>query len=218
MADTFVPEPDGKQCMDETLRRIALKHKARHGKLPYPDPVPEPPLKRNDPKTYDLLWANKWNLARHFVISGGGAALTTFTATKDLTATGGAFLLGGILGAVRKGNDDLRRVKGKPDMLTAAKNRITRMEGSGMGIRTEVGEFQAKLSDIIMIFFDETPDKDQVMDIASALWDAFNEAKDLKGISKEDMVKAGADVALSTGYSLKDMFIKYSDETEAVPE
>lgn len=214
MPNYIVPEPDGKECTKEALRRIALKHKAQYGQLPYPDKVPVPKLTKRNPNQFDLLWANKWNLTRHFIISGGGAALSTFAATKDLTATGGAFVIGGIVGVARKGNDDLRRSAGKPDLLTAAKNRITRTGGGGMGIRTEVNEFKVKLVELISIFFDETADKDQVMDIASGAWSAFNEAKDLKGISNDDLYKAGADVGLDLAVIFGGKFIKYSDEGE----
>lgn len=217
MPRRIVPEPDVKAYTAEQLRRIALKHKAIHGKLPYPEFVPETPLRKRNPSTLDLVWANRWNLVRHFIIGGSGAALATFTATKDVTAAGGAFIIGGIAGVTRKGFDDLRRVNGKPDGLTAIRNTITRTEGDGMGIRTEVGEFQAKLYDLVMLFFDETPDKEQVMDIAGGAWEAFNEAKDLQDISKDDMTKAGIDTALTMAASLKDKFIKYSDEVE-VPE
>ena len=210
-----IPEVDEKGYTDEQLRRISIKHKAKHGKLPCPDPVPVPPLRKRHPTTADLLWANKWNLARHFIIGGSGAALATFTTTKDLVATGGAFVIGGIAGVTRKGFDDLRRVGGKPDGLSTIKDMVTHRtltEGDGMGIRTEVVEFQQKLYDLIMIFFDETPDKEQVMDIAGGAWEAFNEAKDLQGLDKDDMMKAGIDTTLTMASSLKDKFIKYSDE------
>ena len=127
-----VPEPDVKPYTDEQLRRIALKHKAMHGKLPYPDPIPAPAIKRHDPSTFDLLWANRWNMARHFIIGGSGAALATFTATKDVTASGAAFIVGGVTGVARKGFDDLRRVKGKPDVLTTGLNFVTRTRGVDM--------------------------------------------------------------------------------------
>ena len=207
-----IPEVNEREYTEEQLRRIALKHKAKYGKLPYPDPVPEPPMTKRNPTTADLLWANRWNMMRHFIIGGSGAALATFTTTKDLFATGGAFVIGGVAGVTRKGFDDLRRVKGKPDGLSTIKDIVTRTRGDGMGIRTEVNEFQAKLADLIMIFFDETADKDQVMDIASGAWEAFSEAKDLKDLGKSDMMAAGADTVLTLGYTLKDKFIKYSDE------
>ena len=213
-----VPEPDEEGYTNEQLRRIKLKHEERYGKLPHPTPIPVPPITKRNPTTLDLLWANKANLIRHFIIGGSGAALATFTATKDVTASGAAFIVGGVTGVARKGFDDLRRVKGKPDVLSTIKDMVTHRtltEGDGMGIRTEVNEFQAKLFSLVMIFFDETPDKEQVMDIAGGAWAAFNEATDLKDISKEDMAKAGADTAITLAAALKDKFIKYSDEVDA---
>ena len=187
-----VPEPEGyKKYSKKILHRIALKHKEQFGQLPYPDPVPERPLRNPKPSMLDKIWANKWQIARHFIILGGGAALAA--------VTGGA---------------SLAVAAGKTDLLTTVKNRITRTGGSGMGIRTEVAEFKAKLVELISIFFDETADKDQVMDIASGAWSAFNEAKDLKGLSKDDLYKAGADVGLDLAVIFGGKFIKYSDEVE----
>ena len=201
------------------LHKLAEKHRRMTGKLPTlhsdpPVPVPEQPITKRNPSTADLLWANKWNLVRHFIVDGGGAAIVAFTATKDVTVSGAAFVVGGVVGAARKGFDDLRRSDGKTDMLTTMKDGVfkPKLKGDGMGIRTEVGEFQEKVYALLMIFFDETPDKEQVMDVAGGAWEAFNEAKDLKDISKDDMVKAGIDTALTMAAALKDKFIKYSDE------
>ena len=131
MPKIHVPEPDVKGYTDEHLRRIAINHKALHGKLPYPDPVPELALTKRNPSAVDKLWANKWNLVRHFIISGGGTALSTFTLTRDLATTGGAFVIGGIIGVARKGNDDLRRSEGRPDFLTSVKDKVVRPKLEG---------------------------------------------------------------------------------------
>ena len=213
MPDKIVPEPTPERHLTlEQKRRIIAKYVERHRKLPYPDLVPVPEFKTGGgPNVAERVWLNKWNIVRHFIVDGGGAAIAAFTATKDLTVTGAAFLVGGVVGAARKGIDDERRAAGKQDILTSVLR--PNMKGAvAMGIRDEVVQFQGELRDLIMIFFDEKADKTQVMEIASAAWDAFNEAKDLKGLSKDDMVKAGIDTTLSVAASLKDEFIKYSDE------
>ena len=212
MPKRTVPEPETKAYTDEQLRRIAYKHKALHGTLPYPDPVPVPKLTKRGPNTFDLLWANRWNMARHFIIGGSGAALATFTATKDITASGAAFLVGGVTGVVRKGFDDLRRVGGKPDGLTTVKNLVTRTEGDGMAIRDEVNQFQVEFQRLVLLFFDDTAEKDQIMDIAGAAWSSYQEANDLKTLSKDDMAKAIIDVLLVTTTKVKGEFLVYSDE------
>ena len=218
MPDKIVPEPTPRALTLEQKRRIIAKYVERHRKLPYPDPVAAPPFSHGPGPTAadrtalvaSRVWDNRWNIVRHFIVDGGGAAIAAFTATKDLTVTGAAFLVGGVVGAARKGIDDERRAAGKPDMLTSVLRPKTK--GATMGIRDEVGQFQNELRDLVMIFFDETPDRGQVMEIASSAWDAFTEAKDLKGLSKDDMVKAGIDTALTVAASLKDKFIQYSDE------
>ena len=111
------------------LHKLAEKHRRMTGKLPTlhsdpPVPVPEQPITKRNPSTADLLWANKWNLVRHFIVDGGGAAIAAFTATKDVTVSGAAFVVGGVVGAARKGFDDLRRSDGKTDMLTTALNSV----------------------------------------------------------------------------------------------
>ena len=111
------------------LHKLAEKHRRMTGKLPTlhsdpPVPVPEQPITKRNPSTTDLLWANKWNLVRHFIVDGGGAAIAAFTATKDVTVSGAAFVVGGVVGAARKGFDDLRRSGGKSDFLTTALNSV----------------------------------------------------------------------------------------------
>ena len=111
------------------LHKLAEKHRRMTGKLPTlhsdpPVPVPEQPIAKRNPSTADLLWANKWNLVRHFIVDGGGAAIAAFTATKDVTVSGAAFVVGGVVGAARKGFDDLRRSDGKADILTSMKDKI----------------------------------------------------------------------------------------------
>ena len=111
------------------LHKLAEKHRRMTGKLPTlhsdpPVPVPEQPITKRNPSTTDLLWANKFNLVRHFIIDGGGAAIAAFTATKDVTVSGAAFVVGGVVGAARKGFDDLRRSGGKSDFLTTALNSV----------------------------------------------------------------------------------------------
>ena len=111
------------------LHKLAEKHRRMTGKLPTlesdpPVPVPEQPITKRNPNTADLLWANKWNLVRHFIVDGGGAAIAAFTATKDVTVSGAAFVVGGVVGAARKGFDDLRRSGGKSDFLTTALNSV----------------------------------------------------------------------------------------------
>ena len=111
------------------LHKLAEKHRRMTGKLPTlhsdpPVPVPEQPIAKRNPSTADLLWANKFNLVRHFIIDGGGAAIAAFTATKDVTVSGAAFVVGGVVGAARKGFDDLRRSGGKSDFLTTALNSV----------------------------------------------------------------------------------------------
>jgi len=124
MPKPIVPEVDEKGYTKEQLRRIRLRVMEQHGQLPHSVPVPEQPITKRNPSTADLLWANKWNLVRHFIVDGGGAAIAAFTATKDVTVSGAAFVVGGVVGAARKGFDDLRRSGGKSDFLTTALNSV----------------------------------------------------------------------------------------------
>lgn len=116
-----VPEPDVKAYTKEQLHRIALKHKAIHGSLPYPDPVFVPPL-RNPPPRQNRLW----QAARHFILGGVSTGLTVLMTTKSLTFAGAGFVAGGVAAAVRKNVDDNRRAANKPDLLTTAKDKLTR--------------------------------------------------------------------------------------------
>lgn len=218
------PVPYGDKVPGDFLDRPEpiIKPKVKRG-LPCPDPVAVPPLRNPAPSSGDVWklrgWRAQgflWQVARHFIIGGVGTGLTVLTTTRDLSLAGVGFIAGGVAAAVRKGVDDTRRADGKSDVLTTIRNVVTREKGDSMGIRTEVQEFQSKLAALVMIFFDETPDKEQVMEVAEGAWAAFNEAKDLKDISKDDMVKAGIDTALTMAASLKDQFIKYSDEVEVV--
>ena len=125
-----VPEPDEQGYTTEQIRRIVENYKRRTGKLPYGDPVEVPPLKNPAPSKLDRIWANKWNLVGHFIVDGGGAAIAAFTATKDLTVSGMAFVVGGVVGAARKGIDDSRRAAGKADMVSAVLRRPVTTEGA----------------------------------------------------------------------------------------
>jgi len=121
------------------LHKLAEKHRRMTGKLPTlhsdpPVPVPEQPITKRNPTTADLLWANKFNLVRHFIIDGGGAAIAAFTATKDVTVSGAAFVVGGVVGAARKGFDDLRRSGGKTDLLTTMKDKVVRPKLKGADV------------------------------------------------------------------------------------
>lgn len=94
-------------------------------------PVDVPPLRNPSPSWADKIWANKWDIFRHFIIDGGGAAIAAFSTTKDLTVTGAAFVVGGVVGAARKGIDDGRRAAGKTDMVSALLRRETVTETEG---------------------------------------------------------------------------------------
>ena len=188
----------------EQLHKLSERHRRMTGKVPTlesdpPVPVPESPLRNTAPSTMDLLWANRWNLVRHFVISGGGAAMATFTTTKDLTATGGAFVIGGIVGAVRKGGDDLRRSSGKPDLLTAAKNRITQTRGVDMAAsdynKAEVVAFGAAIGDLITAALDGVgaDDLDELIEVVTTGAAVVNEMKDVPAAGGLHVLGAASD-------------------------
>lgn len=212
MSKYIVPEPNEKEYMKETIRRIRLKHEAAYGKLPCPDPVPQPPLTKRNPNMADLLWANKWNLVRHFIIGGGGAALSTFTLTKDVTAAAGAFVIGGVLGVTRKGYDDLRRVGGKPDGLTALKNKVTRTKGDGMGIRSNVYEVKDELVKVGIILTDDIPNSQQLSEGMGAVLGVIKEGSDFKDIPQQERAKAIGHAFMLAGAEIYDKAVTYSDE------
>lgn len=83
-------------------------------------------------------------------------------------------------------------------------------------IRDEVSQFQNEFEEFIRLFFDETAEKDQVFEIMTKAYDAFLEGKDLKGLSRKDLMLAAADVLLETTNNMKEEFIVYSDESDAV--
>ena len=225
----IVPEVDERPYLEEHLRRIRLKHEAQYGKLPHvPDNIPlktmdddgtkpiEKPIRNTSPSTLDKLWANKWNLVRHFIIDGGGAAIAALTTTKNLTVAGGAFVVGGIVGAARKGFDDNRRAAGKPDFLTTARNLVKKpvTRGDGMGIRAEVYEVKAELVRVGNILTDDIPNSQQLTEGMAAVLGVIKEGSDFKDIPQQERAKAIGHAFIMAGAEIYDTAVKYSDEVE----
>ena len=158
------------------------------------------PIKNPSPSTADKLWANRLNLIRHFIIDGGTAALSAFTLTRDLAVAGGAFVLGGVIGAARKGNDDLRRAAGKPDMLTAAKNRITRTGGVDMSAsdytKADTIAFGQSIGRLVNGARNgvNTDDLGALIDAVTAGAQTVNEMKDVPAAAALHTIGAAADV------------------------
>ena len=84
-----------------------------------------------------------------------------------------------------------------------------------MSKRTQVYEFQAKLEALLVLPFDETADKEQFVEYAKAVWEAFVEGKDVAEFEdKDDIWKGYLDAMIETLANMKHNFIKYSDEEE----
>jgi len=162
----------------------------------------------------DRLWANRFNLVRHFLLAGCTAAITAFTTTKDWAATGGAFVIGGVAGIVRKGGDDELRAAGKPDMLTAAANLLKpRTNGKEVGmIREDATQLGMALAKLVTRLTDDKPNKDEIQGILTDAFGLVTEGTDFAAMPKEDRVKAGIHALTVAAVMVAGEEIKYSDE------
>ena len=220
-----IPEPDVKGYTEEQIRRIRARYEAMGKKLPYPDPVDEPPL-RMGPGPGRCWWATVWavlrrdvpDIARHFFLGGATAGLSILLTTKDLTLAGAGFILGGIAGAVRKGTDDTLRAGGKTDMLTGAIGIITGRKplqgGDGM-IREKVYELSAEFEGIGTLLLDDVPNREQLGEFMAAIYNTVTKGADFAHVPKEERAKAIAHAFSRAGAALYDKTVTYSDETVA---
>jgi len=183
--------------------------------LPYPDKVPCPTVKGNEPSLAERTWCNRWNLIRHFLLAGCAAAVTAWTTTKDWTATGGAFVIGGIAGSIRKGGDDELRAAGKPDMITAAANMLKhKTNGKEVGmIREEVSQLGVAISKLVTRLIDDKPNKEELQGILTDAFGLVTEGTDFAALPKEDRLKAGIHALTIASAMVAGSEIKYSDET-----
>lgn len=205
-----VPEPNPREYTDDEIRKIVARYKQRNkGKLPYPDQVSVPPLRNPQPSAIEKIWANRYNLVRHFIVDGGGAAIAAFTATKDLTVAGAAFVVGGVVGAARKGIDDGRRASGKTDMVSSLLRRRT--EGDALSIRSNVYEVQDKFAAIGIKLTDDIPNKDQLTELLGDAVGLVTESVDFKDIPQDERAKAIAHALIGAGNKVLDAQV-YSDE------
>ena len=80
-------------------------------------------------------------------------------------------------------------------------------------IRNQVNEFQGTLETLLMLPLDDTADKEQFIEYATALWESFREGKDIADFEdKDDIWKGYLDALIETLANLKHKVIKYSDE------
>jgi hypothetical protein len=198
----------------EQLHKMSERHRRMTGKLPTlqtdpPVPVPEQPLRNTAPSMVEKLWANRWNLVRHFIVDGGGAAIAAFTATKDLSISGVAFVVGGAVGAARKGLDDVRRSDGKADMVTSVLR--PKLKGDGMSIRSDVYDVQDKLAAIGIKLTDDVPNKDQLAELLGEAVGLVTESLDFADIPQDQRLHAIAHAFIGAGNKIMDE-AKYSDE------
>ena len=153
---------------------------------------------------------NAWNLTRHLLM-GAAWAGTALLLSKYVPTAGAAVAVAG-LNSLRKGLDLKRTSQGKPDILTAAKNRITRTRGDGMGIRNEVYEVKDELVKIGIILTDDIPNGQQLTEGMGAVLGVIKEGSDFKDIPQQERAKAIAHAFTMAGAEIYDKAVRYSDE------
>lgn len=178
--------------------------------------VPEKPIRNTQPSIAEKLWANKFNLLRHFIMTGSAVAGTTWTTTHNLSTTAWSFLIGGVTGAARKGVDDISRLDGKPDMVTAAISLITRKKlGGDTMIRDEVIEAGDAFADLAIAIFDKS--EDEAQSIMSAMLGLLKEGGDVVQIPKEDRMEGAAHALTLATAKVVAAKVTYSDEVAETP-
>jgi hypothetical protein len=215
-----------------------LKDKTRPP-LPYPDKVPETPITqgftssaaqekytigKNDmavkknPGLAERLWCNRWNLVRHFILTGAAAAITAWTTSKSWTVAGGAFVIGGVAGVVRKGGDDELRAATGADSLSLIASALSGAKKEGaMSIRIESEQFGDALGTAVIRATDDVPNSTEIGTLVGDAMKAFTEGADFAKMPKADRLNA-AMLGLATAMKkIADEKIKFTDEVVPPP-
>jgi len=85
-------------------------------------------------------------------------------------------------------------------------------------IRDDVQEVADALTGLVSIFFDDIPNREQILDAATKAYSVFTEGRDIYALSGDDRKLAVIDAAIIALFQLKGLFIEYSDEIEPVVE
>jgi len=194
-----------------------LKDKTRPP-LPCPDKVPEVPMRQSKgPGLAERLWCNRWNLIRHFILTGAAAAITAWTTSRSWTVTGGAFVIGGVAGLVRKGGDDELRAATGADSLSLIASALSgaKKEGAVMGIRTEVEEVRDALASLALAIFEK--DDTKSTKILAGIMGIIKEGSDVISIPKGDIPEAAAHALSGAAAIVIASKVVYSDEVVLPP-
>ncbi len=186
--------------------------------LPAPDKVPELPMRQGKgPGLAERLWCNRWNLVRHFILTGAAAAITAWTTSKSWTVAGGAFVIGGVAGVVRKGGDDELRAATGADSLSLVRSALTgrKKEGASMGIRTEVEEVRDALASLALAIFEK--DDTKSAKILAGVMGIIKEGSDVISIPKGDIPEAAAHALTGAAAIVVASKVVYSDEVAPPP-